>query len=121
MRLPQWLPNVMNYEGLFPGTLSSRLPRVRFTVRRMMVGVAIVALILVGSRIVWLRHRYRNLAQSYDVKEFALAFGVQDERVSVESVRAWKKIEYYAALKRKYERAASRPWVPVPPDPPPPQ
>ncbi len=27
---------------------------------------------------------------------------------------------YHEFLKRKYERAATRPWLPVPPDPPPP-
>ena len=30
-----------------------------------------------------------------------------------------ERASYYSRLKRKYERAAARPWLPVPPDPPP--
>src|SRR4051812_43881044 len=31
-----------------------------------------------------------------------------------------RRTEYHAAMRRKYERAARYPWLPVPPDPPPP-
>jgi hypothetical protein len=41
-----------------------------------------------------------------------------DNRISVEYDRL---VEHYDALRVKYERAARRPWLPVPPDPPPPK
>ena len=34
--------------------------------------------------------------------------------------RARRRAEFYEALRRKYLRAAARPWLPVAPDPPPP-
>jgi hypothetical protein len=47
------------------------------------------------------------------------------ERASklAEQMRAswWKRATYHAALRRKYERAARYPWLPVEPDPPEPQ
>jgi len=121
-----------------------RLPRVQFTINRVMLAVAVVALIIGGSRIVLLRDSYQKAAAHFAItenlyrslqrfaveqgtaeEELALAFG---EKVSVENrkqraaeVRAFQQqIEYYAALRRKYQRSAARPWVPVDPDPNPP-
>ena len=39
-----------------------RLPRVRFTIRRIMIVVAIVALLMGGMRLLWLRSAYRKAA-----------------------------------------------------------
>jgi hypothetical protein len=64
-----------------------------------------------------------------DERELEFAFGMRVEQES-EAVKAkrgadarlnQKTAEYHAALKLKYERAASRPWVPLDPDPPPPE
>jgi hypothetical protein len=125
-----------------------RLPRVRFTMRGMLIAVASVALLMGGMRLLWLRSVYRkaalahatdeNLARTLqrmvknegkDERELEIAFGikVQPESEAVTAKRAadtrvnQKTAEYHAALKQKYEKAASRPWVPIAPDPPPPE
>jgi hypothetical protein len=125
-----------------------RLRRMRFTMRRMLIAVASMALLLGGLRLVWLRSVYReaalaraayeNLARTLqemvenegkNERELQIAFGVEVEPES-EAVKARraadarvnrKTAEYHAALKGKYERAASRPWVLLPPDPRPPE
>lgn len=125
-----------------------RLPRVRFTVRAMLIAVASIALLMGGLRLLWLRSVYRNAAFAHaayenlartmqrivenegnDERELYIAFGMKVEPES-EAVRAkraadasvnQKTAEYHAALKLKYERAACRPWVTLAPDPPPPE
>jgi hypothetical protein len=125
-----------------------RQPRVRFTVRGMLIAVASVALLMGGLRLLWLRSVYRkaalahaayeNLARTLqrmvendgqEERELEIAFGMKVEPQS-EAVKAKRAAdarmnqetaEYHAALKHKYERAASRPWVPIAPDPPPPE
>jgi hypothetical protein len=117
----------------------------RFTVRQMLIAVASVGLLMAGLRLLWLRSVYReaarfhaayeNLARTLqemvenegkNERELLIAFGVEVKPES-EAVKARrtadarvnrKTAEYHAALKHKYERAASRPWVPIPPDPP---
>ena len=62
-------------------------------------------------------------------RELQIAFGmeVEPESEAVKARRAAdarvnrKTAEYHAALKHKYEGAASRPWVPLPQDPPRPE
>jgi hypothetical protein len=125
-----------------------RLPRVRFTIRRIMIVVASVALLMGGLRLLWLRSAYRkaalahaayeNLARTLqrmvenegkDERELEIAFGmkVEPEPEPVKATRAAdarvnrKTAEYHAALRQKYERAAARPWAPIAPDPPPPE
>jgi hypothetical protein len=102
-----------------------KLPRVRFTVRRMMVAVALVALCLAAWSY-WDRRDERflefavkamthtTLARDY---ETGRPFGSLLERAPVNP----RKAAYHAALARKYERAASHPWLPVAPDPPEPE
>jgi hypothetical protein len=121
-----------------------RLPRVRFTIGRAMAAVAVLALIMGGARIAWLRDRYRKAAAYYAAmenlqrtiqrstvesaaaeEELLLAFdqkvSADDKQQAAAEAKAMQPlIDYYAALKRKYERAAARPWLPVDPDPPPP-
>jgi hypothetical protein len=122
-----------------------RIPRMRYTMKRMMLAVAVLALIMGGLRIVWLRDGYRKAAAYYASleklhresrrfvedggraeEELALAFGEkvsgEDKKQQSTEVRGWQRLsDYCAALRRKYERAAARPWIPVDPDPPPPQ
>jgi hypothetical protein len=125
-----------------------RLRRMRFTMRRMLIAVASMALLMGGLRLVCLRSVYREAALAHTAyenlartlqevaenegkneRELQIAFGVEVEPES-EAVKARraadarvnrKTAEYHAALKQKYERAASRPWVLLPPDPPPPE
>ncbi len=94
------------------------IPRVRFTVRRLMLAVAIVALF--GA---WLaeapkrRERFLNIAQaSSDWDRFwFVSDGRSAEIVSVEK-RRWR-----SAMERKYFWAADHPWLPVWPDAPEPE
>jgi hypothetical protein len=125
-----------------------RLPRVRFTMRVMLIAVAGVALLMGGLRLLWLRNAYQKAAMAHaayenlartlqrmvenegkDERELLTAFGmeVEPESKAIKEQRAadartnQRTAEYHAALKHKYERAASRPWLSLPPDPPPPE
>ena len=102
-----------------------RLPRVRLTVRRLMVAVAVVALCLTAWSY-WDRRdeRYFEFAvKAMSHTTLAVAYetgrpiGSLRERARVNP----RKAAYHAALARKYEYAASRPWLPVLPDPPEPE
>ena len=141
-----------------------RAPRAQFTIRRLMLAVAVFAVALGGCRIVWLRHRYRTAAATHSSSEsfwrkqqsimeqagkddethwLALLetaengsvavtnligtpvkimsdLGTVKERNAAEFSKCQQQVEYHAVLKRKYQRAAARPWYPVDPDPPPP-
>lgn len=122
-----------------------RIHRVRFTLQRMVLAVAVLALIIGALRIVWLRNGYQKAAVYYAAmeklqrdlqrfgeedaraeEELALAFGQkvsgeQKEQQATEARGMQRLADWYAELKRKYERAAARPWLPVDPDPPPPR
>ena len=103
------------------------LPRVRFTVRRMMVAVAIVAS-LFGAGRVWSQWTgYRRAAELHghiavclrrpEPKLFEPDFGnccgpSGSDRVLM--------ADYHERLRRKYESAMWTFWRLVPPDPPPP-
>ena len=111
-----------------------RVPRVRFTVRQIMVAVAVVSLALCGEN--YRRKRatekrresyetrariYRSYASqfrdSYEKRTsdvFSLCYG--PEFAATPALRL-KWAQYYESLVGKYEHAASRPWDPVPPDP----
>jgi hypothetical protein len=64
-----------------------------------------------------------------DERELEIAFGIrvdpESQAVKAERVADrrlnQKTAEYHATSKHKYERAASRPWVPIASDPPPPE
>jgi hypothetical protein len=116
-----------------------RVPRERFTVRTLMVAVAVVAILFGGvielPRLWSLRQQYLGFAEKYGYWETRLngVVGIRQE-ITYYSLRqprgsepsparlARMKAEasYYARLRAKYERAAHRPWVPVAPDPAPP-
>jgi hypothetical protein len=94
--------------------------------RRMMVAVAVVALLLDFGR---MRERYEGLRDSYEARgvmhaahevlerdggaDVFMGFGL----VKPNAMRA----AYHARMRRKYERAARYPWLPVEPDPPEPR
>lgn len=55
-------------------------------------------------------------------RESAIASATEDAAEATElAMRGRRRAAYFARLKRKYLRAASHPWEPVPPDPPVPQ
>jgi hypothetical protein len=107
-----------------------RLPRM--TTRRIMVVVAVVALILCGE-ILWRRRvtyqrrasinaiyarQFREAFESRSLVVFAKHHG--PEYAATPTLRL-KWAEYHETLARKYQRAASRPWEAVPANPPPPE
>ncbi len=101
-----------------------KLPRVRFTVRRMMVAVAVVGTAFGSSVVLWRRaERFRRLAADHgmfrvrvnDGPECSMWFKVDGDTTS--PVRD----EWRRALAEKYDRAARYPWLPVAPDPPEPE
>ena len=106
-----------------------RVPRLRFTVRRMMVAVAVVAAVLAVSPF---PQRYANYHRK--ALEHARLVGVSRENAKVHlaawpehpEVRAlleasaaeWERLAaWHADLAQKYSNAASRPWESVPLDP----
>ncbi len=105
-----------------------KLPRVRFTVRRLMVLVAIVGIFVgLGVEGAKRRARFRELAAKHQEKGmqwFAFFPGGksqhQDEMMRLYEERVGPTIEYYCGLRDKYERASLYPWLPVGSDPPPP-
>jgi hypothetical protein len=116
----------------------------RFTIKRIMLAVAVLALIMGGLRIVWLRDGYQKTAAYYAMmenlhrdfvrfveesaraeQELARAFGDKalredKEQQAAEARGIQRQADYYAALRHKYQRAARRPWNFVGPDPLPP-
>jgi hypothetical protein len=110
-----------------------RLPRVRFTIRGMMVAVAVAAGLMAGSiglaRLRLLSSDYRARAEQHAGIEETLRHiiasdesdtpvdispgaGLRSRRFTARAVA-----DYEAALRRKYERAARYPWLRVEPDP----
>ena len=102
----------------------------RFRLRSMMILVAVLALSL-SAAVLWRRREhYRRLAEAYALTEMVLrvdsnmargsaAFPLLDLSESMD--RNARQADYYARLRRKYERAARRPWLPVEADPPEPR
>ena len=108
-------------------------PRVRFTVRRMMVAMAVLAVVM--GAVEGLRRRresFQRRAEMFAQKVSAAILDEQDYRTSRRSNRRGSPsyydnrttvaydqlVEHYDALRVKYEQAADRPWWFVAPDPP---
>jgi hypothetical protein len=102
-----------------------KCPRPRFTVRWMMVAVAMVAVLLGGElmrrrraacleRLAWLAKHEKILAASKpeEEREIASLYLKHGKQMGVEEA-----LEEIARQRRRYEYAASHPWLPVPPDP----
>ena len=113
------------------------LPRVRFTIRRMMLAVAIIA-IVAGVTVLASRQRiYRGRADFYAQLEQAAKLRLRhwvleavrlsgqrrsdDRRQLAEYMVGYsrERASYHARLKVKYGRAARYPWLLFGPDPPP--
>ena len=97
------------------------MPRFRFTLRRMMVAVAIVALGIAAVR--W-RRAMDDLAADYLHRALLHHIKVADDHAemlrSPADPRAGELLErrkaYRRAMADKWNRAALSPWRPVPPD-----
>lgn len=97
------------------------LPRPRFSLRWLMVAVAVAGVLIHTER-----RRQLFLGR---VREIELAQYIHEDRNHDEAgtwtgsdlARWLRKQSHYDALKVKYERAARYPWLPVVPDPPEPE
>ena len=103
-----------------------RLPRVRYTVRRMMVVVLIVAIMLaIHVTLQRRRVRFEQLSryhiQSIRIESSCSWAPYEPEESDVLSDKALWQAIWHAKLSRKYSEAARRPWLPVSPDPPQPE
>jgi hypothetical protein len=118
-----------------------RLPRVRFTVRRMMVATAVLAISLFSG--IWLTRMgrlagiYEQRALHHAQQERATRQAIEDQLAHIQRIARYPEkdpsylhlqqlqhknpsADYHAAMSDKYELASRRPWQPVTPDPPPP-
>jgi hypothetical protein len=119
-----------------------RVPRLRFTVRRIMIVVALVALALWGGRM-YQRWSYcqrraayhdqrrvifeRLKSQGFEMRgDIVLEDAIRpagrsagvEQPLEIEYVHSVAEaIGYHAAMKERYLRAAWRPWVSLPPAP----
>jgi hypothetical protein len=102
------------------------LPRVRFTIRQIMVAVSAVALIM-AIRIETERMSWRSL--DYQLRSFDHSISAAEydgRRVGPcrglfelpSTVRNPSKAAYHTAMARKWAEAAKHAWFPVAPDPP---
>jgi hypothetical protein len=101
-----------------------KLPRVRFTVRRMMVAVAVVALPILAGITLQRRSHYRWVAGEFARREQVVklltdptTLVVKDLTGAEVAVINSRHADYYTRMREKYERAAQRPWRIVGPDP----
>jgi hypothetical protein len=106
-----------------------RLPRLRFTVRRMMIAVAIAGIVAWGVKLRRFAASYRARADICERRELSVWRGcyfdfvsrTEEERVlrHAEDYAAQKLMaDHYAHMQAKYDRAARYPWLPVASDPP---
>ncbi len=113
-----------------------KVPRVRFTVRRMMVVVAVVALAFGIFRLWALRELYLEKAANHaGFRAYMLRSPESiahwedrwtDQRIGKPARYPWPggppfvpaMAKYHDAMRIKYERAARYPWLPIEPDPP---
>jgi hypothetical protein len=117
-------------DSAIPANLASGvLGRVQFTMRRLMVAVAVLAMVM--GAIEGLRRRresFERRAKMFAQKVSDAYIDEQNYRMSHRSSRFgydgrttqayYQLVEYYSALQEKYEKAVARPWHPVAPDPP---
>jgi Sec-independent protein translocase protein TatA len=102
-----------------------RPPRVCFTIRRVMLVVAIVALLLTGGEKEkdCLKQAESTVNESYRTLMVDLAARarerIEQDRQQLAALREQR--EHHQRLKEKYEWAAAHPWEWAGPDPPEPQ
>jgi hypothetical protein len=109
-----------------------RLPR--FRIRTLMIAVAVVATMSwVAVRLRQRSERFYWESLSMEGRRIEWAAGAELYEYDCNraadplpddvrgAIRHRRRANYYLALQRKYRDAARRPWLPVPPDPPPPE
>ena len=101
-----------------------RLPRVRFTVRQIMVVLAVMALLLAAAD--HLRRRRQSFKQRAEECRRKVAAAIMDEQSARVGNRFnydprtttayYQLVDHYSAMQKKYEQATARPWLFVEPD-----
>jgi hypothetical protein len=103
-----------------------RIPRVRFTIARMMVAVAVIALLLGAVAILRRRANLQGLADYHaetarQIRSLHVwTFRPDGPPVDI-SFEDPRLADYHEDMAGKYKRAACYPWLPVAPDPPKPK
>lgn len=100
----------------------------RFRLRTLMLAVAIVAVALAAD-VCYRRHaafglraeQCRRGASAAYMSEQAARLRNRFDHDPRTTAAFFQRAEYYEALGAKYQRAARYPWLPVAPDPPPPE
>ena len=96
-----------------------RPTHLRFTMRRMMVAVALAALLVAWSP-VSRSCRERSLEIARANADWDRSWFVSDGRAA-DLIDAERRSRWRSAMERKYLWAADHPWLPVLPDPPKPE
>jgi hypothetical protein len=100
-----------------------RLPKLRFTLRLMMVAMAVVALLLTAEAlrrrgVAFEReaekckaqaHIYRSMAQKLE----RVSARIHDSTLAQDAKLKWQFVGYFERMERKFQHAAARPWVSV--------
>jgi hypothetical protein len=96
------------------------IPRFRFTLRWMMVGVAITALAIIvgrwGAEMIRISRGHERWAMRHGIVERYAVEAAAKEAAHRPELTA--KAAHHASMRQKYERAARYPWLAVEPDPP---
>ena len=92
-----------------------RMPRVRFTVRQLMITAAMVAVLMAAG--VWLQRRTAHLKrlsrlQSGEANRWELLLTESSVNGPLASA-ILDKVHWHDAMAARYERAARSPWLPV--------
>jgi hypothetical protein len=101
-----------------------KLPSPRFTVRRLMIAVAVVGLLAgIGKNLSRRSMRFKEIAQGHRDETHVFRCGMVnidelDSRVREAFRQEDIRVDFHARMAEKYERAARYPWLPVEPDPP---
>jgi hypothetical protein len=93
-----------------------RMPHVRFTMRLLMIAVAILASLFWVERLRRLSQEYRSIAEEHGWAVFGASEYAPHN--AADAAKSKRIIDRYRSLQEKYERAARHPWLPVEPDPP---
>jgi hypothetical protein len=109
-----------------------RVPRPRFTLRWLMLAIAIAAMLFSSQIFRERSRRFDRLAREFAMKEdYAVKFNRQNPGPS--NLEHWintktgsfevkpKNASYYSLMRMKYDRISKYHWLPVQPDPPEPK
>jgi hypothetical protein len=113
-----------------------KIPRIRFSVWRMMLAVGVLAVVFGVIRLSMVRQRYLEKAANHESfrarilrSNLEIAYWEarwRDQRLGKPAQYPWPAeppyvpaiAKYHDDMRIKYERAARFPWLPVAPDPP---